>query len=269
MSGYTLSLKQAPALRVDLKGVTPAAVGALPAAEVEKLAVMHGHTLLPLGEFFRVEPRADETLVLAGDLSRFDRVGWAMDGGRLVVEGPVGDHAGGAMRSGELHIAGNARDLLACEMAGGRLTVEGSVGDFAASTLPGSMDGMKGGTVVVLGRAGDRLADRMRRGTLVVFGDVGDFAASRMVAGTLALGGAVGAHAGWGLRRGTLVFAGSAAEPPATWVPAIGEAPVFWQLLARDLARHGGPFAGLASRRPQRHLGDLAFDGKGEWIVPV
>ena len=70
-------------------------------------------------------------------------------------------------------------------------------------------------------------------------------------------------------RRGSLVFAGSAAEPPATWVPAISEAPVFWQLLARDLARHGGPFAELPARRPQRHLGDLAFDGKGEWIVPV
>jgi len=42
---------------------------------------------------------------------------------------------------------------------------------------------------------------------------------------------------------------------------------VFWQLLARDLARHGGPFASLPARAIDRHLGDLAADGKGEWIV--
>lgn len=269
MSGYTLSLKQAPALRVDLRGVTPGALAALSATEVEALPVMHGPALVPLAEFFRVEARSDETLVLAGDLARFDRVGWAMDGGQLVADGNVGDHAGGAMRGGRLRVHGSARDLLACEMAGGEITVDGSIGDFAASTLPGSMDGMKGGTVVVRGHAGQRLGDRMRRGTLVVHGNVGDFAASRLVAGTLAFGGTVGAHAGWGLRRGTLVFAGQAPKPPATWVPAVGEAPVFWQLLARDLALHGGAFAGLPSRRPRRHLGDLAFDGKGEWIVPT
>jgi formylmethanofuran dehydrogenase subunit C len=50
-------------------------------------------------------------------------------------------------------------------------------------------------------------------------------------------------------------------------VSAIGQAPVFWQLLARDLARHDGPFAGLPARRIERHLGDRAMDGKGEWIV--
>jgi len=37
-------------------------------------------------------------------------------------------------------------------------------------------------------------------------------------------------------------------------------------LLARDLARHGGPFANLPSRRIERHLGDLAVGGKGELI---
>jgi formylmethanofuran dehydrogenase subunit C len=37
--------------------------------------------------------------------------------------------------------------------------------------------------------------------------------------------------------------------------------------LARDLAQHGGVFADLPKRRTLRHLGDLAADGKGEWIV--
>ena len=54
------------------------------------------------------------------------------------------------MRGGELRIDGSAGLLVACEMAGGLLHVGGDVGDFAASTLPGSMDGMRGGSLVGL-----------------------------------------------------------------------------------------------------------------------
>jgi len=133
--------------------------------------------------------------------------------------------------------------------------------------VAGYFDCPGGGQVVVRGHAGARLGDRMRRGTVVVFGDVGEFVASRLVAGTIAIGGQCGAHGGHAMRRGSVVFAGSAPEPQPTFVPAISDVPVFWQLLARDLARHGGPFSSLPLRRIDRHLGDLAADGKGEWIV--
>ena len=106
------------------------------------------------------------------------------------------------------------------------------------------------------GRAGDRFADRMRRGTALVFGDVGDFLASRLVAGTIAIGGRAGAHVGYGMRRGSVVFAGVAPLIAPTFVPALADAPVAWQLLARDLARHGGPFAGLPARRIVRRAPD-------------
>ena len=42
---------------------------------------------------------------------------------------------------------------------------------------------------------------------------------------------------------------------------------VFWQLLARDLARFGPPFDDLSSRRMTRLAGDLAVQGKGELLV--
>jgi formylmethanofuran dehydrogenase subunit C len=171
------------------------------------------------------------------------------------------------LQAGTLTVQGSAGALAACEMAGGTLTIDGNAGDFAASTLPGSMDGMRGGTLIVRGHVGARFADRMRRGTAVVFGDAGDFLASRLVAGTVLLGGRCGAHPGYGMRRGSLVFAAGGPEAPPTFVPAIADAPVFWQLLARDLARHGGVFAGLPARRIDRQLGDLAADGKGEWIA--
>jgi formylmethanofuran dehydrogenase subunit C len=260
MSGFTLRLKQSPALRVDMRGVTPS-------ADVQGLQVGYGNTLVPLAELFNITPRNDGRLVFEGDCSRCDRIGWQMDSGTLIVDGDAGDYAGAAMRGGAVIVRGHARDLAACEMAGGALTIEGSAGDFAASTLPGSMDGMRGGTLVIKGHVGARCADRMRRGTVVVFGNSGDFLASRLVAGTIALGGHAGAHVGYGMRRGSIVFAGAAPKPSPTFVPAIADVPVFWRLLARDLAQHGGVFAGLPQRRIDRCLGDLAADGRGEWII--
>jgi formylmethanofuran dehydrogenase subunit C len=260
VSGFRLRLKQPPALRVDMRGVTPL-------AEVPALQVGYGNTLVPLAELFSITPRSDGKLVLEGNCARCDRIGWQMDGGTLIVDGPAGDYAGAGLRGGEMIVRGDARDLAACEMSGGTLTIEGNAGDFAASTLPGSMDGMRGGNLVIKGNAGQRCADRMRRGTVIVFGDSGDFLASRLVAGTIALGGRAGKHSGYGMRRGSIVFAGAAPAPSPTFMPAIADVPVFWQLLARDLAQHGGVFADLPKRRTLRHLGDLAADGKGEWIV--
>jgi formylmethanofuran dehydrogenase subunit C len=267
MSGWTLRAKQEPSLRVDLRGVTPVALASLSTHAVERFQVAHGNALVPLAEFFHVEPRADETLEFAADLARFDRVGWQMDGGRLVVAGSVGDYAGGCMSGGELDIQGPAGALAGCEMAGGTLTIAGDAGDFAASTLPGSMDGMRGGTLVIRGRAGARFGDRMRRGTAIVFGDAGDFVASRMVAGTIAIGGRIGAHPCFGMRRGSVILANAAPACSPTFVATVADVPVFWQLLARDLARHGGVFGDLPARRIERRLGDLAADGRGELIL--
>ena len=279
MSGWRFSLRQVPALRVDLRGITPASLTGKSLLEVGQLPVGYGNAMLPLAEFFNIEAERNagtgadngDTLVFDADLSRFDRVGWQMTSGRIRVEGSVGHYAGGCMTAGEVDIKGDAGLLAACEMAGGLLTVQGNVGDFAASTLPGSMDGMRGGTLIVRGNAGARFGDRMRRGTALVFGNAGDFLASRMVAGTIAVGGSAGAHAGYGMRRGSVVFASPqalhmASELTPTFVPAIAGAEVLWQLLARDLARHGGPFAALASMRIERHLGNLAAGGKGELI---
>ncbi len=277
MSGWTLALRQTPDLRVDLRGITPLALLGLSALQVAQIAVGHGRAHQALGEFFNISPRDDDVLVLDGDLSRFDRVGWQLDGGRMQVLGSVGHHAGGAMSAGVLRVQGNAGDLAACEMAGGRLEITGNVGDFAAGNLPGSMDGMRGGELIVRGNAGDRFGDRMRRGSALIYGDAGDFLASRMVAGTIALGGQAGAHVGYGMRRGSVVMAGSASaaapsfNPPPTFVSAGAEAAVFWQLLARDLARLGGPgsvFATLPQRKITRWLGDLSAGGKGELILP-
>jgi formylmethanofuran dehydrogenase subunit C len=267
MSGPRLTLKRAPALRVDARALDPVALSALAFAQVERVTLTHGTQVLPLAEFFSVSDHDGDGLVIEGDLSRFDRIGWRLGGSRIVVHGAVGDYVGAGMTAGDIVVHGSAGALAGCEMAGGTLTVDGNVGDFAASTLPGSMDGMRGGTFSIGGNAGARCGDRMRRGSLLIAGDAGDFLASRMVAGTIAVAGRAGAHVGYGMRRGSVVFAGDAPAVPPTFVPAGSPADVFWQLLARDLASHGGRFASLASRGIERHLGDLAAGGKGELIL--
>lgn len=271
----TLQLHTAPPLRLDLRALQPTALAALAPGEIAKLPLGLGRGTVAVGEFFRVEQAAADDdaaqLVLRGDCSRCDRIGWQMAGGEILVEGAAGDEVAAGMQAGRVQVRGNVRDLAACEMAGGELLIEGDVGDFAASARPGSLDGMRGGSLVVHGKAGQRFADRMRRGTVFLLGDAGDFFASRLVAGTIAVAGRVGAHAGYGMRRGSLVFAGAAPEVPGTYVPAIAPVPVAWQLLARSLQRNGAAlhpaFEALAARQPQRWLGDTAAGGRGEWLL--
>jgi formylmethanofuran dehydrogenase subunit C len=269
MTAFRLTLRHQPALHVDAIALQPLALAALLPADVEKISLPCGNDKLQVGDLFTVQTTSDgnNRLTLEGDLSRFDRVGCQLVDGELLVHGSVGAYAGAGMSGGRLVIDGDAGDLTACAMRGGWLEVQGDVGELAASALPGDMDGMRGGSFIVRGNAGARLADRMRRGTVVVHGDAGDFMASRMVAGTLALGGRCGAHPAYGMRRGSVVFAGSAPTLAPTFVPVHSNAEVFWQLLARDLARFGGPFTGLAQRRVARHAGDLAVRGKGELLL--
>lgn len=300
--GWCLRLKAQPDFRVDFGGVLPARLAGMTADEVARVEVRHGNAMLALGELFDIatldgevgagaadainqsvveassgmhpaattqghaEPPSE--LRLEGDLSRFDAIGQGLDGGVLRIDGAVGDRLGLSMRAGEIRVQGAAGQLAGCEMAGGLIEIAGDVGDFAAGVLPGSMDGMRGGTLIVRGNAGARCGDRMRRGTVVLHGDAGDFLASRLVAGTIAVAGRVGAHCGYGMRRGTLVFAGPSPAVPSSFVSTHQDIVVFWTLLRRSLAYHGGRFAALPARAPYRLVGDLAVDGKGEWLLP-
>ena len=306
--GWCLRLKAQPDFRVDFGGVLPVRLAAMTADEVARVEVRHGNAMLALGELFDItalgsrasnlgeaaagavggsnlpdagassgtspaataegsaEPPPE--LRLEGDLSRFDAIGQGLDGGVLHIDGAVGDRLGLSMRAGEIRVQGAAGQLAGCEMTGGLIDIAGDGGDFAAGALPGSMDGMRGGTLIVRGNAGARCGDRMRRGTVVLHADAGDFLASRMVAGTIAVAGRVGAHCGYGMRRGTLVFAGPLPVVPPTFVATYQDIVVFWTLLRRSLAYHGGRFAALPARAPSRLVGDLAVDGKGEWLLP-
>ncbi|WP_368671157.1 formylmethanofuran dehydrogenase subunit C [Cupriavidus sp. IK-TO18] len=271
MSGVTLRLASAPALRVDLRHLAPASLAGMAPDAVARLPLWHGSEAITVGDLFTVHAHAASgntpSLAFEGDLSRFDRIGWQMAGGSLRVDGNAGDFLACGMQAGSLRVSGHAGDFAAAAMAGGEVAIGGNAGDFAAAALPGDMDGMRGGTLDIRGDAGDRLGDRMRRGTVLVAGSAGDFAASRMVAGTMAIAGAVGDHLAYGLRRGTVVLLGTGPRERATFVRTDSNLDVFWALLARSLARAGGPFAPLPALRPRRFVGDVAVDGRGELLV--
>jgi formylmethanofuran dehydrogenase subunit C len=275
-TAWIVTLRQQPALRLDARVLTPAALAGLSVAAIEHLPIQQGRHTMPLAEFFDVKanatssPASDDTtprLVLQGDLSRVDHIGQNMNGGELIVDGDVGHHLGTAQSGGHIELRGSSGDLAGAERSGGSLTVHGNVADCAGGALPGSMDGMHGGVFIVRGRAGDRVGDRMRRGSLIVLGDAGDFAASRMVAGTLVVGGKLGVHPAYRMRRGTLICVGSMPGLGAGHIAVPGDCSVLWQLLTRYIARLAGPnslLADLPRRRYTRLAGDLAVDGKGE-----
>jgi formylmethanofuran dehydrogenase subunit C len=269
---WSLRLKTAPALRLDLRALQPTALAALSHDEAAQLPVFHGNERTTAGDWFDLSFTDAETpaLTLQGDLSRADRIGWCLAGGAVHVEGDAGDYLGAGLQQGLVHTRGNAGVLAGCEMRGGRLEVDGNVGDFAGAPLPGSMEGMRGGVFIVRGHAGERLADRMRRGSLIVCGDAGDFAASRLVAGTVAIGGRIGAHLAHGMRRGSVVCFGTPALAP-TFNPMQGDHRVIWQLLSRDLARLAGPqcpFARLQARQRRRWACEVGAGGQCElWCL--
>lgn len=275
MNALRLRLRQpVDGVRVDLRGVTPAALCGLDVEDARRFDVAQGNRRLRLGELFDIvveEPGiAVPTLTLEGDFGRIDRIGAQMNEGLLRVLGDAGDYTACAMTGGELTVSGRSGIFTAGEMAGGRVEIGGDCGDFAGAALPGSMDGMRGGVLLIRGSAGERLADRMRRGTVLVFGDAADYAASRMVAGTLAIAGACGRHLAYGMRRGSVLCLGAHPDASSTFAATHHDIRVFWSLLRRHLAAvggaHGGAFSCLPADPPRRFVGDIAADGKGELL---
>jgi formylmethanofuran dehydrogenase subunit C len=271
MKRITLRIRHAPALRIDARTLLPATLAQRSAGEIERLPLWHGTQRIALAELFevRVDDAPDDppSLILAGDMRRFDRIGWKMDGGHLAVQGNAGDLAATLMTAGTFVVDGDAGSFAACQLCGGRVEVRGNVGDFAAGALPGDLDGMRGGTLIVRGDAGARFGDRMRRGTALVYGNAGAFAASRMVAGTIGIAGGVGAHLAYGMRRGSLLLVGAEPVFNDRFAENHGDIDVFGRLLCRSLVAEGGPFGELAQASMRRLVGDVSVDGKGEVLL--
>ncbi len=270
-----LTLREANRLPLEAEVVTPDRLGALTAAEIERLPVFYGNKPRPLAEHFDVRvtpggeaPGGGPTVVVEGPTGRVKRLGERMSCGRLVVAGDAGMHVGAEMAGGELVVEGDADDWAGAQMAGGLLHVKGRAGHRVGSTYRGSRVGMTGGVIVVGGDAGTEAGGYMRRGLVVVVGDVEDFAGARMVAGTVLVLGRAGARAGAGLLRGSVVVAGGVAEVLPTFRETCVYRPGFLTVLARAVQKRVPlPLEPLDGRAFRRLGGDLAELGKGELLL--
>lgn len=245
----TLTLRAQPPGRVDASPLVPER---LRASASGGPGLRCGREGLALADLFDVSGTADDELVLAGDLRRFDGIGAGMSRGEVVVRGDVGRWAGTAMSGGVLRIFGDA---------GARL----------GAAYPGARVGMTGGEIVVTGDAGEEAGAGMRRGLIAVGGQTGPGAGLRMLAGTVIALEGIGAEAGLGNKRGSLV-SGRPVEPLPAYAFAARFRPPALQLQLRRVRELGltvddallsGTWARWSGDRTELTRGEiLVFDGE-------
>ena len=268
MSGLHLRLRAAPPGEIDA-----AALGgqlqAMSPAEISRLPLPRLGSTQPLrvADCFAVAPRADQRVVVEGDLRQFHRLACRWATGELVVEGDVGERFASQMRGGEVHVEGNASAGAAEQMGGGELRISGEVGDELGRPLPGRRSGISGGRIIVAGRAGHRAGYRMRRGTIVILGDCGDAAGCDLVAGTIVVAGATGRDLGAGMRRGTIVVPNFNLLSPVRFSRPQREQLSIARLLAHELLPAAPAIAAALQTDITRAVGDLSAGGMGEiWL---
>jgi formylmethanofuran dehydrogenase subunit C len=152
-------------------------------------------------------------------------------------------------------------------MQGGLIRIMGNAGHGLGGAYRGSRRGMKKGTIIVTGNAGNELGATMRRGLIAVLGNVGDFCGAFMIAGSILVFGQLGARPGAGLKRGTIV----AFQPPEllpTYRGACTYQPIFLRMLLKQLRGLGVEIAeDQVEGRYRRYVGDMNALGKGEILV--
>jgi len=269
VSALCLTLREAPAQRVDLSPLTADHLAGKTPAQVAAIELRSGNRTVRVADLFSVSGTSTSEIEIHNGCDKLDRVGEGMTHGRILVHGAAGSFLGARMTGGAIEVRGDVAAYAATGMSGGLIHVSGAASDFLGAALPGDHRGMRGGTVLVGGDAGDRVGDRMRRGLVLIEGSAGDYCASRMLAGTIAVWGRVGRFPGLAMKRGTLLVR----QVPAVLLPTFndsGRQPLgFLALLLRSWRTLAGRFATIADSQVQvhRYMGDLANDGRGEILV--
>lgn len=268
MSAMRLVLRGPPSQRLDMSALTPDRLAGMEVAAIERLALHTTREVAHVGDVFAVHAGDPGSMVIEGGSARLDRVGEAMRSGTLHVEGAVGAYAGRKLAGGRLTISGDAGPFAASGMADGHIEIGGDAGARLGGPMAGERAGMRGGVVIVRGRADERAGERLRRGLVIVGGNVGRHAGCAMIAGTLVICGEAADGAGVLMRRGTIVLARTAPLLPTFVALGVG-ALVFRRLLTRALEPLHAEAAALAAAATRRFGGDMATIGKGEIFMPA
>jgi formylmethanofuran dehydrogenase subunit C len=226
----------------------PERLRGLNVSEIAAVEVRCGREMAAVGDLFDVAGAADDQLVLAGDLRRFDGIGTGMATGEIVVRGDVGGWAG-------------------ADMSGGVLRIFGDAGARLGAAYPGARAGMTGGEIVVTGDAGEEAGAGIRRGLIAVGGRTRAGAGLRMLAGTVIALGGIGAEAGLGNKRGSLV-SGRPVEPLPVYALATRFRPPALQIQLRRVRELGLPVDDALLRGTwARWSGDRTELTRGEFLI--
>ena len=141
---------------VDLSILRPDALAGKKIKEIERLRLGNDRQSLAVGDIFKISGNESAHIKIEDSVSEFERIGYGMTGGSIVVYGDAGAFAGALMRGGEIYISGSAGDFSASSMCGGLVRIDGSAGNYLGAGAPGSKFGMKDGCIVVNGNAGIR-----------------------------------------------------------------------------------------------------------------
>ncbi len=263
----TLTLKSQPQAPLEAEVITPDNFRGKTEHEIARLPVMHGNEAASLGDFFQVDGKGAEELILNGDLSRVKNIAARMTHGIVTVDGDVGMHLGALMHGGEINALGNAGDWAGAEMTGGKIHIRGNAGHGLGGAYRGSRRGMNRGLIIVEGDAGNEVGAAMRRGLIVVKGNAGDFAGAFMIAGSIIVFGTLGIRAGAGLLRGTIVTFQQPELLP-TYRYDCSYQPNFLKMIFESLRSHGLAIpVHYASGYYRRYSGDFNRLGKGEILI--
>ena len=263
----TLTLRTPPPNRVDGSALAPGRLRGRQAREVAELSLRCGRRPMRLGDLFDVAGTGDDDLFLIGDLRRVDAIGRDMEGGRIVVNGPCGDHLGARMSAGDIMVTGDVGAWAGAEMRGGDLTVRGDAGHRLGGAYAGARAGMTGGEIVITGDAGEEAGAGLRRGLVAIGGTAGPGAGLRMLAGTVIALGGIGPEAGIGNRRGSIV-SGAPLRPLPGYAFATRYAPPALRLQLRELRARFLPVdERLLEGTWARWSGDAAELNRGEILI--
>jgi formylmethanofuran dehydrogenase subunit C len=262
----TLTIQVQPQAPLEAEIITPDNFRGKVAADIARLPVTYGNERAALGDFFKIDGKGTEEIVLNGDVSRVKNIGAGMTLGSIRINGDSGMHLGAAMRGGEINAFGGVGDWAGAEMTGGKIHVRGSAGHGLGGAYRGSRYGMNRGLIIVEGSAGNEAGAAMRRGLIVVTHDVGDFAGAFMVAGSVVVFGKLGIRAGAGLLRGTIITF-QPAELLPTYRYDCSYYPSFLNLLFQSIRSNGVSVPDCRKGCFRRYGGDFNRLGKGEILI--
>jgi len=262
MTQLTFTLKQPLSHSLDCTKLTPDLLKGLSISQIGSIPLNNQL----VSALFEITGSDAENIVFKNSSPFFDNVGKNMTLGHITLEGDAGAYLGFGLKNGTIHCKGSAQAFAACNMLSGLLKIDGDAGDFLGGASSGLRKGMRGGTVIVKGNAGERVGDQMRRGLILIEGNVGDYCASRMIAGTIGVLGNVGQYACFSMKRGTLILR-KLPKLHATIQDCGMHTLPFLNLMFKSFKPFNTQFSNIETQRVQRFVGDAACNGNGEILL--